>query len=69
MKWKTLKHNGILFPPAFESQGIKIKIKGEKIDLDLLQEEKEFRYVLEFSISFFIIIIFLQIVDFDKNRT
>jgi len=39
MKWKTLKHNGILFPPDFESQGIKIKIKGEKVDLGLLQEE------------------------------
>ena len=38
MKWKTLKQNGILFPPAFESQGIKIKIKGEKVNLNLLQE-------------------------------
>jgi len=44
MKWKTLKHNGILFPPAFESLGIKIKIKGEKIDLDLLQEEMVYQW-------------------------
>jgi len=44
MKWKTLKHNGILFPPAFESQGIKIKIKGEKIDLNLLQEEMVYQW-------------------------
>jgi len=44
MKWKTLKHNGILFPPAFESQGIKIKIKGEKIDIDLLQEEMIYQW-------------------------
>ena len=39
MKWKTLQHNGILFPPGYESQGIKIKINGETVDLDLSQEE------------------------------
>lgn len=44
MKWKTLQHNGILFPPAFESQGISIKIKGEKVDLDLLQEEMVYQW-------------------------
>jgi len=44
MKWKTLKHNGILFPPAFESQGIKIKIRGEKVDLNLLQEEMVYQW-------------------------
>ena len=44
MKWKTLKHNGILFPPPFESQGIKIKIKGKQIDLDLLQEEMVYQW-------------------------
>ena len=44
MKWKTLKHNGILFPPPFESQGIKIKIKGEKVDLNLLQEEMVYQW-------------------------
>lgn len=44
MKWKTLKHNGILFPPPFESLGIKIKIKGEKVDLDLLQEEMIYQW-------------------------
>jgi len=44
LKWKTLKHNGILFPPAFESVGIKTKIKGEKIDLDLLQEEMIYQW-------------------------
>jgi DNA topoisomerase I len=44
MKWKKLKHNGILFPPAFESLGIKIKIKGEKVDLNLLQEEMVYQW-------------------------
>ena len=41
MKWKTLQHNGILFPPAYEAQGIKIKIKGETVNLNLAQEEMD----------------------------
>ncbi len=44
MKWKTLQHNGILFPPAYEAQGIKIKIKGVSIDLDLNQEEMIYQW-------------------------
>ena len=39
MKWKTLQHNGILFPPEYESIGIRIKINGQNIDLTLDQEE------------------------------
>lgn len=44
MKWKTLQHNGILFPPPFESKGIKIKIKGEPVDLTLNQEEMLYQW-------------------------
>ncbi len=44
MKWKTLQHNGILFPPAYEKQGIEIKINGEKIDLDTDQEEMIYQW-------------------------
>ena len=44
MKWKTLQHNGILFPPAYEVQGIKIKIKGEVITLDITQEEMAYQW-------------------------
>ena len=44
MKWKTLKHNGILFPPDFESKGIKIKINGQDVSLDLLQEEMIYQW-------------------------
>jgi len=44
MKWKTLQHNGILFPPAYEAQGIKIVIKGEDIALDLNQEEMAYQW-------------------------
>ena len=44
MKWKTLQHNGILFPPAYEAQGIKIRIKGEDVNLDLTQEEMVYQW-------------------------
>ena len=44
MKWKTLEHNGILFPPEYEAQGITIKIKGENTPLDLNQEEMIYQW-------------------------
>ncbi|NNM03363.1 MAG: DNA topoisomerase I [Nitrosopumilus sp.] len=44
MKWKTLQHNGILFPPPYEAQGIKIKIKGETVNLDPNQEEMVYQW-------------------------
>ena len=44
MKWKTLQHNCIAFPPSFESKGITIKIKGEKIPLSLEQEEMVYQW-------------------------
>ena len=44
MKWKTLQHNGILFPPAYEKQGITIKINDESINLDLNQEEMAYQW-------------------------
>ena len=44
MKWKTLQHNGILFPPDFESKGIKIRIKDQDVALDLLQEEMIYQW-------------------------
>jgi len=44
MKWKTLQHNGILFPPDFKSQGIKIKINSEHIEPSLIQEEMAYQW-------------------------
>jgi len=44
MKWKTLQHNGILFPPDYEKQGIKIKINGDTVDLDVNQEEMIYQW-------------------------
>ena len=44
MKWKTLQHNAILFPPDFASKGIKIKIKGQPMNLNILQEEMVYQW-------------------------
>src|SRR5579875_2708177 len=44
MKWKTLQHNGIAFPPPFESKGIVIKIKGDKVPLSLDAEEMAYQW-------------------------
>jgi DNA topoisomerase I len=44
MKWKTLEHNGIIFPPDYESRGIQVKIKGQPVKLNLLQEEMIYQW-------------------------
>jgi DNA topoisomerase-1 len=38
-RWKSLVHNGVLFPGRYEPHGVKIKYKGEEIDLTPNQEE------------------------------
>ena len=38
-KWKTLQHNGILFPPEYVAQGIRVRIRGEDLQLSPIQEE------------------------------
>ncbi len=44
MRWKTLEHNGILFPPEYESQGIKVGIGGKAVDLNQGQEEMAYQW-------------------------
>ncbi|MBI5653028.1 MAG: hypothetical protein HZC40_21660 [Chloroflexi bacterium] len=39
MKWQTLRHNGVAFPPTYQSQISKIRIKNEIVTLTLDQEE------------------------------
>lgn len=43
-RWKTLRHNGIIFPPEYESKGFSITIRGKKIKPDLLQEEMVYQW-------------------------
>ena len=38
-KWKHMEHNGVLFPAEYEPHNIKIKYKGEPIELNPEQEE------------------------------
>lgn len=39
VKWKTLEHSGVLFPPEYTSHGVKVLYDGETVDLTLEQEE------------------------------
>ena len=43
-RWKTLRHNGIIFPPEYESRGFLIRIRGKEIRPDLLQEEMAYQW-------------------------
>jgi DNA topoisomerase-1 len=61
MKWKTLEHNGIIFPPDFESKGISVKIKGQPVKLDLLQEEMVYQWAKKKDTPY------VQDVVFQKN--
>src|SRR6058998_4322444 len=39
MKWKDLRHNGIAFPPAYESKQLSIRIRGKEVRLSTEAEE------------------------------
>ena len=39
VKWDTLVHSGVLFPPDYTSHGIKMLYDGKPVDLTLEQEE------------------------------
>ncbi|GAA5962494.1 hypothetical protein JCM3765_004318 [Sporobolomyces pararoseus] len=38
-KWKTLEHNGVLFPPEYEPHGVKMKYEGKPVELSPEAEE------------------------------
>eukprot|EP00762_Andalucia_godoyi_P001876 ANDGO_06005.mRNA.1 DNA topoisomerase 1 len=39
IKWTSLHHNGVLFPPAYEAHGVKMLYDGRPVDLTAAQEE------------------------------
>lgn len=39
MKWTTLRHNGVAFPPDYDYRGLTVKIKNELVKLTPDQEE------------------------------
>lgn len=43
-KWKTLKHNGVLFPPPYKKHNVPVIYQGEKLILDEQAEEYAYLY-------------------------
>jgi DNA topoisomerase-1 len=39
IKWNSLVHNGVLFPPNYEPHGVRIKYKGQEVELSPNAEE------------------------------
>lgn len=39
MKWETLEHSGVLFPPEYAPHGVKMLYDGQPVDLTAHQEE------------------------------
>ncbi|MBI5300578.1 MAG: hypothetical protein HY868_00460 [Chloroflexi bacterium] len=39
MKWQTLRHNGVAFPPSYDYRGLTVRLQGQPIKLNPEQEE------------------------------
>ena len=39
LKWETLEHSGVLFPPEFKAHGVKMLYDGAPVELTAAQEE------------------------------
>ena len=37
--WTTLSHNGVYFPPAYQPEGLEVKVKSRPVALSPLAEE------------------------------
>jgi DNA topoisomerase-1 len=46
IKWRTLEHNGVMFPPEYEPHGIPVTYDGKDIKLNPEQEELATMYAL-----------------------
>jgi DNA topoisomerase-1 len=38
-RWRSLEHNGVMFPPAYQPHGVKLLYDGKPVDLTPEQEE------------------------------
>jgi len=47
MKWRTLEHNGVAFPPLYEPKGLSITMMGEVVNLTPEQEEMAYAWALK----------------------
>lgn len=43
-RWKTLQHNGIIFPPEYESRGFIVKVRNDSIQPNIAQEEMAYQW-------------------------
>ncbi len=43
-EWKTFRHNGIAFPPPYETKGLTIGVKGQTVTLSALGEEMAYNF-------------------------
>ena len=41
--WRTLSHNGVNFPPAYEPGGLSVKVRGKPVELTALAEEMAYQ--------------------------
>ena len=39
LKWETLEHSGVLFPPEYKPHGVKMLYNGAPVELTAAQEE------------------------------
>ena len=39
LKWETLEHSGVLFPPEYKAHGVKMLYDGAPVELTAAQEE------------------------------
>jgi DNA topoisomerase I len=71
-KWKTLKHNGILFPPAYIPlpKGVNVKYKGKKIPLNAVKTDNKFGVTAEEAGVFYALKLEQdeRLAEKDKNR-
>ena len=52
-QWRTLQHNGIIFPPEYESRGFTIKVRGKTIQPTILQEEMTYQWAKKKDTQYF----------------
>lgn len=43
-RWRTLEHNGVIFPPEYEAHGVKMLYDGKPLDLSPEAEERATHY-------------------------
>mgnify|MGYP001189539130 CR=1 FL=1 len=61
IKWKSLKHNGVLFPKKYEKHNIPLLYNGKEIFLTKIQEEYATYYAKYIKTDY------IKIKKFNKN--